>query len=331
MNYGKMFSEFKKKIKKIPFIGLCIIWIKKTVINAVIAIESRWFYFKNRNLRKRGGDMAITNTLKGTSGYIFDNARGMFSIFRELLDVMSIYGDKNIIVSFKDTVYNDAPEDNMWEYYFEPVQNELKKTYAAVPCSTRLYLDALSSEKKEHLMLFNEIIRTRIKLRKELLDKINSFATHNFGDKKVIGVHFRGTDIWKSIKNWSRVFRKVGPPEYFELIDTLLATEKYACIFLATDEELVYQQFKERYGPQLIAYSKNRSTNKRVVVHYLTGRYPIIESAFTKRELGEEVIIDALLLSKCDFFIYGASNVSTVVKFFNPFMKSKNMDLINRT
>ena len=326
-----MHSALKEKVKKIPVLGGCIISVKKNVIRSVTALQSKWFYFKNRNLRRRGGDLEITNTMKGTLGYIFDNARGMFSIFRELLDIMTVYGDKNITISFKDTVYNDAPEDNMWEYYFEPVQNELKKMYAPVPCSTRLYLDALSSEKKEHLTLFNEIIRTRIKLRKEILDKIDAFAATNFANKKVIGVHFRGTDIWKSIKNWSTVFKKVGPPEYFSLIDSLLETKKYDCVFLATDEELVYQQFKERYGQKLITYSKNRSTNKRVIVHYLTGRYPIIESKFTKRELGEEVIIDALLLSKSDFFVYGASNVSTVVKFFNPFMKSKNMDLINQT
>lgn len=328
MNYDTMYSAFKKKIKRIPMFGLCIILTKKTVIQKVTAIQSKWFYFKHRNLRTRGGELLISNTVKNSPGYIFDNARGMFSIVRELLDIMSVYGDKNITVSFKGTVYNDAPEDNMWEYYFEPIHNEHKKMYAPVSTTTRLYLDALSSEKKEQLVLFNDIIKTRIQLRKEIRDTIDSFAKNNFAGKKVIGVHFRGTDIWKSLKNWNSVFKKVGPPEYFTVLDTLLETEKYDCIFLATDEELVYQQFKERYGSKLVTYSKNRSTNKRVIVHYLTGRYPIIESRFTKRELGEEVIIDAILLSKSDFFMYGASNVSTVVKFFNPDIPSKNMDLL---
>jgi Flp pilus assembly secretin CpaC len=41
--------------------------------------------------------------------------------------------------------------------------------------------------------------------------------------------------------------------------------------------------------------------------------------------LGEEVIIEAMLLSKCNFLIHGPSNVTTAVLVLNPYLKHVNI------
>lgn len=325
-NWGRIIVE---KMRATSLMTNLLIPMKRRVEKSKNMAKTRWFYFKHNFLKTRQGELLISNRKGDSDGYIeHANERGMFSIFRQMLDIISLNGEKKISAEFYGTLYNDIPEENMWQYYFEPIRNETRKKYPAFSFNIRPYKDALSSEKKEHLLLFNQIIKDRIRIKREILDKINIFVSAHFANKKVIGVHFRGTDVWKSVGGMTKgIFRKAGPEEYFGEIDRLLANG-YDSVFLATDEEAVYKQFKDRYGQKLLSYSKHRSTDKRVIVHYLLEKNADTKYAFTKKELGEEVVIDCVLLSKCGYFIYGDSNVSTVVRFFNPYARSKNMDLI---
>ncbi|MDO8483137.1 MAG: glycosyltransferase [bacterium] len=337
----RVFEELKKgpsknwkriiveKLKTTLLVSNLIIPTKRWAVRNVGIVKTRWFYFKNNFLKTRRGELLISNTENDMDGYIEQaSERGMFSIFRQMLDIISVYGERKISVEFYNTLYNDIPEENMWEYYFEPLKNDVRRRYPDLYFNVRPYKDALSSENKTHLELFNQVIKDRVRIKQEILGKAEAYLQEHFTNKKIIGVHFRGTDVWKSVGGMTNnIFRKAYPEEYFPVIDGLLENG-YDNIFLATDEEAVYLQFKERYGLKLLSYSKHRSTDKRVIVHYLTEKQSATKYAFTKKELGEEVIIDCVLLSKSDFFLYGDSNVSTVVKFFNAYMQSKNMDLI---
>lgn len=317
------------KTRTTSLMSNALIPLKRRLVRNSLIAKTRWFYFKNNFLKPIQGELFISNTKSDGDGYIeHANERGMFSIFRQMLDIISLHGEKKISARFRDTLYNDIPEENMWDYYFEPIQNDVKRQYKNGSFNVRPYKDALSSENKDHLRLFNQVIKDRIRIKPEITAKADAFMRERFENKKIIGVHFRGTDIWKSVGGGtSDIFRKATPEKYFVELDKLLENG-YDNIFLATDEEAVYKQFKDRYGGKLLSYSKHRSTDKRVIVHYLTENKPGEHYPFTKKELGEEVIIDFLLLSKCDFFLYGDSNVSTVVRFFSPSTPSKNMDLI---
>lgn len=46
-----------------------------------------------------------------------------------------------------------------------------------------------------------------------------------------------------------------------------------------------------------------------------------------KKKYGGETVIDCLLLSKCDYFLYGASNEMTMLHFLNPGMPGENLDI----
>jgi hypothetical protein len=93
-----------------------------------------------------------------------------------------------------------------------------------------------------------------------------------------------------------------------------LAQEIGDCqFFVATDEEkLLNLSKKSLHGP---------------VIHYNSYLSPTTHPVHTKKppsryKLGEDVLIDAQLLSKCDYFLHTRSNVAIAVCMFNPDLKN---------
>ncbi len=164
--------------------------------------------------------------------------RGLFSLFREVLDIISANGQRDIWVEYHHTLYNNSPKDNMWEYYFYPVKNDIKKKYYLF--FTKRPFRTLGEDKKQ-LDLFHEIISDRIKVKEDILNKVEKFRAENFAGKKVIAVHYRGTDVYRPKQ---KDFKKAKMEKCFEDINALLA-EGYDAIFLATDEESILQKFKQ--------------------------------------------------------------------------------------
>ena len=83
------------------------------------------------------------------------------------------------------------------------------------------------------------------------------------------------------------------PPEaYFPFIDGWLAAHADGLVVVATDEAAYLKRFTKRYGADRIVYAQGG---------YETDD-PIHDASLLGRS-GEEAIIDALLLSQCDFVL----------------------------
>lgn len=340
------------RIKKIPFLGDILVVVKNIPRYLICSIINRWYYFLHNNFPRPREKYVITDTppkkngggllrflnyikpgdtlsdLPGGEAFMDTDRRGFFSIILAILDEISTNSEKEIHIKLNRSMFNDNPEDNMWDYYFEPVQssNNGKSSYRP-SFNIRPYRDALITESQKHLELFSKIVKDKIRIKSDILKKVESFKKENFGNKKIIGVHCRGSNIMLSINSVSHLFQKVPIERYFEEIDKWLI-EGYDNIFLATDDERIFKKFTERYGHKLIHYSSKRSDSDTVICHYPRdneGRP--IGINFTPRELGEEVLIDCLLLSESDFLISGSSNIPAMAKFFNPDLRSKNFDL----
>jgi hypothetical protein len=83
-------------------------------------------------------------------------------------------------------------------------------------------------------------------------------------------------------------------------------------IFLATDDAEAVGPLKRAFGSRLIVRGNvQRTTSDAVEVHFSDwGRLSITDA--------EDVLVDTMLLSKCDVLVHASSSVSTVASIMNP-------------
>jgi hypothetical protein len=121
-----------------------------------------------------------------------------------------------------------------------------------------------------------------------------------------IGIHLRGSD--KKFEAFpvdvNLIFKKAN--------DLAESSVNHYQFFVATDEERLLNLAKQKLKGKVIYYDSHRSKNG-FAIHYTKQNGAV---------LGEEILIEAQLLSKCDFFLHTRSNVATAVMFFNPYIKN---------
>lgn len=254
-------------------------------------------------------------------------AAGFFSNF--LSTLMHLIGCKKnrlVPVVYWDQycpyyVDNGKPYNNVWEYYFEPVSNldykkgdELHRYHLFDEYSPLYWLmpDYVYNFDYTFRKKMNSIIREYVKIKKHIPAKVNFFYKKYMKGKKIIGVHVRGTD--KKLEN-------IQPSldSFLKIIDKY----KECHILIASDEYAIVEKFKKRFHGRVICYDAHRSLNSTPVHNnsFITSQKNPLNAI-----LGEEVLIEAILLSKCDLFVHSVSNVATAVLFFNPKLKHIFLD-----
>ncbi len=210
------------------------------------------------------------------------------------------------------TKYNEKKKfkstSNAWEYYFKPINNyKLEDVYNSkfviiVDGKTRKNkeFDSFNNLNNQHFKIFKKYI----KIKKDILSKAHKFEIDNFYKKKVLGVHFRGTDMKTQERHpYPATFKQI-----VSYIDSELKNNKYDLIFLVTEELNYLYKLKSRYKEKICYYNSFRSNksdifdNNRKNHRYLIGR---------------ENIIDMLLLSKTRSIICTNSNMADASNFFS--------------
>ena len=125
--------------------------------------------------------------------------------------------------------------------------------------------------------------------------------------------------------------------DYFKKIDQLLVAHPDSKIFLATDTELAIAAFVFKYGDRIL-YNKDckrtsvdnilswafaSHNNKPDALGFVNNvGYQIHNDSCTDKnfstELGKDVLVDAICISECQYFIHATSNVSLFVSYLNP-------------
>ena len=240
--------------------------------------------------------------------------------------------------------YDPAYGENVWEYYFEPAAeysyDDLQKMVRDPACPlTEDDITSLSSDESLRLHLWepdsvfnypygyykdkyvfdeqwyedqrrkaHHVIQRYIKVKPHIQEKVEEFCRDHFQDNHVLGVHIRGTDKGTADCH-PRLSRIVRPREYFPLIDRYTAKHGPCRIFVATDQKQFVEEMRSRYGGRIISRDVVRSDS--------------IVNTFQKRErhgyaIGEEVLLDCLILSRCDFLLKCTSAVGEYAIYFNP-------------
>jgi hypothetical protein len=292
--------------------------VKKYFYFPLIFVLFAQFFFTHLqalDLQSRGNDKHVIGC---------HSKAGLFSLFLSVLNDLTwcerngkipvVYWKSSHCVYYQKKKYNGAK--NPWEYYFLPVSNlsynkrdKINNQCAAPDGSTIFPSGPIWLLTQTQRMWVNEaLIEKYIKLHPSIQQKINDFYQTHFEGKKTVGIHLRGTDK----------FTEEKPVPILKIFEEA-NRHKNCQYFIATDEEKLLKTAIKTLHGKVIYHSSTRSTNGQPVHLRKTNR----------AKLGEEVLIEAYLLSNCDYFIHTVSNVSTAVLLLNPELKSTLMRMDN--
>tara|TARA_B100000787_G_scaffold37112_1_gene26109 strand:+ start:33 stop:1067 length:1035 start_codon:yes stop_codon:yes gene_type:complete len=244
---------------------------------------------------------------------------GMFSNLNYIIHHLKLALDLNCIpiIDMENfpTKYNEKNKinntKNAWEYYFYPLNkyklsDVYKSKFVIISDKKTRRLkefDTFESLSEEHFKIFKKYI----KIKKPILDDITKFFNKNLKKDKVLGIHFRGTDM----KTQERHPFPATTKQIISLIEKSLKKEKFTKIFLVT-EELNYQKIlKKKYGSMICFYNSFRSNNPDIFGSHMRKNHRYL--------IGRENIIDMILLSKVKKIICTNSHLPDASNFMNNF------------
>ncbi len=197
--------------------------------------------------------------------------------------------------------FDPAHGPNWWEYYFNPIVLGDPQNTAARNFSRGEDNGAVIKRKNLTRVEAARLVKKYVSVKRSILDKVDQFVTSHFQDFFVIGVHYRGTDKGKEAP-------RVSYHEVFEKIRELIPLNDPYKIFVATDEVCFLEECRELFSDRIVAIDACRSE----------GKDPVHFSNDAPYQVGEEAVVDALLLSKCSVLIRTSSNLSLWSTYFSP-------------
>ena len=247
---------------------------------------------------------------------------GFFSSFLAVLNNLA-WADscgKTPVVQWNEISYCYQPEGyngsyNPWEYYFEPVSEEgytpgdALHQWCCAPDGSTLWSPFFADPELFHAQARfkgKELIDKYVRIRPCILEKVENFYQQKMAGKFTIGIHLRGTDrytkaakaamVSDTIEAAMRVAKELG--------------KKKCQFFIATDEESLLEYAKANLKGKVISCDSHHRSMDGSPIHSAAGRSAAL--------LGEEILIEGLLLSKCDHFVHSLSCVPLAVLFLNP-------------
>jgi len=240
---------------------------------------------------------------------------GFFSNVSSVVCHLKIAKDNGMIpvIDFQNfpTLYNEKEEingtTNSWEYYFRPVSKySLKEVYQSknVFFASGKYPQGMSYCITENPGLYR-IYSKYIALQKDVVKKIDEYCRQIGFQDKILGIHFRGQEQ-KYATGHS------FPPteaQMFRYTDEIIQKYGIVKIFLVTEDQDYLNLFVKKYGDKVF-YTDMFRTHK-------VNAYKLHPRNHHMYLLGKEVLVDAVLLSKCTGLLCGDSNVSEMARFLN--------------
>lgn len=268
---------------------------------------------------------------------------GMFAVTSCMLGLLREYEGKQyggIQIDFGDggCYYDPAyphteNKQNWWNYYFEPVnQNNQNffsnlfqsnsadsadplagyqvRTFSGAEYGDVCFAGEFLLSREEA----NRLIQKHIKIRPEIQKKVDAFVAKHFSGKRVITVHYRGTD---KDSEASRVEYQTVLDEMKKYIQENKLAGKEFVFFVASDEDGFINEAEGAFPGHVVSTEALRSQNGN----------PIHLSRETGEQSpgirGEQGLIDALLVGakEAEACIRTNSNLSLFSTYWNPKMK----------
>lgn len=215
---------------------------------------------------------------------------------------------------FDIDLYKEQGVDNVWDYYFEqphidrmPDKQDIISEVGLLHDDFSEFRDVFLSEEtyKIRRIEYADIIKKYVKLLPHVQEKVDYFYENNFKNKKILGLHCRGTD------------HPDKKPMHLYINEIKDHLEKYDAIFVTSDEQARVDYIKDVFKDKVITYPTFRSANEGPL-HYQNNY------SHNKYFIGEEVLIEAYLLAKANFLLCcTGSNVNFFIRCLNPNIEYK--------
>ncbi|WP_374257996.1 O-fucosyltransferase family protein [Aquabacterium sp.] len=150
------------------------------------------------------------------------------------------------------------------------------------------------------IQIYRQLFQKYIHLRPELTQLVDSIWQKYMGAHNWLAVHVRGTDKVLEMGNLDAINGL-----YHDRIQRILDVNPSLNLFLLTDSTAVVDEYQVRWKGRVLTLPCQRGQAQTGV--HLEGH--------PGTELGVQVILDAWLAGRCDFFLgNGGSNVSTGIR-----------------
>ena len=197
---------------------------------------------------------------------------------------------------------------------------------------------------KNNFKLANEIFFRYFKFSEEITNIVENFSKQ-IENKKVLGLHYRGTD-----KNKVKWVKHISIDEFLIVLDDHLVNNNYDILFLSTDDFDCLKKIKEKYNKKytILTYDNiENENNNSIHLNRLKLMTKIVndikkslkhqrsidelenklkQEALINNKLLKDVIICSLILSKCNLVLKTHSQVSAYAKIFNPDLEIYRMN-----
>ncbi len=150
----------------------------------------------------------------------------------------------------------------------------------------------------------NRLVNKYMKVKLDIQNYVDSFTARYFFGKKILGVHYRGTDKIEAPRvSWEQCAGAIK--------DYLKANSGIDALFIASDEkqfiEFIQREFKDL---EVISHDDTELSSSGEAIH--------TSASGDKYMKGKEALINCLILSRCDALIKTASFLSAWACVFNP-------------
>jgi hypothetical protein len=212
-------------------------------------------------------------------------------------------------------MYQQQGVNNVWEYYFEQPHTDTKPYSCEILSEIGLLHDEFSEFRdiyitpeayKVRRKEYGEIVNKYVKLLPHVEFKVEDFCNTHFKNKRILGVHCRGTDHPD----------KLSMDFYIERIKKYV--DSYDILFVASDEQNRVDAIKEAFGDKVVEYPATFRSNNDIPLHYAN------DYQCSKYYVGEDVIVEAYILSKTNMLLCCTnSNVNYFARVLNTDLQYK--------
>jgi hypothetical protein len=242
--------------------------------------------------------------IKSTRAGFFSNFRGTVSAFKKCESLESI----PYVLWHNNIYYDKNYGDNVWDYYFEQPMGNTKIGDETIEQDFSWKSESWTRDE------MNRLINKYVKLKPEIINEIDKIYNTDFIGKNVLGVHIRLTDK-KTTPSENKTI--ISCEHYIKEINKYVSKNKNCFIFVATDSDEYIGTLKNEYGDKIILFNDILRGKGNKGVH--------IDGSPNGYKKGKDVLIETILLSRCNFLIKGISNVSLCSLFFNKGLDSFNV------
>jgi hypothetical protein len=208
-------------------------------------------------------------------------------------------------------VYGTRTDGELWRHFFEPLAfpnspDDERATWRYADLSmTGLHAYDMYKRGSRWRTQYGRAFAEHVHVREGLRHRAHDLWKDCGVSVRSIGVHYRHPDHGHECP------RPIPPIEAFiDRTRSLLGGDSRASVILATDVHDAVDSFRAAFGDRLLvqpgvarihAHERQHSPNKPPSI-----------------ALGEQAMIDALLLARCDVLLHTVSNLATAVGYMNP-------------